>query len=260
MVWTTYRRHVPALVIMIIAIGLWLALLPFLPDPMTAHYPFAGSPASATEPIIFLIAMCGFMLLSHVVIVSIDLFLFARVVPGYFMAVVDWIVEGVTAVFYLSILAAAVNLLPFIVGLVGGYLAMLVILGVRYRKSKESVEAKAGPLFNSPYFERVGPSLLKRIVLFMAPLFPSYIIIVPDGIRIIGILYDVTYPWERITEVKKGDFFTFFSNRPIKLNHTLTNTVEIRLKNRRSYPLISVADRDRFLKTAAGFMTGGTET
>jgi hypothetical protein len=253
---TTYRRHLPALVIMVISIGLWLALLPFLPNPITVNYPFPDNPSSATEPMVFLIAMCGFMLVAHVVIVLMDVILFARVVPGYIMAVVDWIVEGFTADFYLSILAAAANVLPFAVGLVGGYLAMIVILGILYRKSKESVEAKAGPLFDSPYFERVRPSLMARIVFIMATLSPSYIIIVPAGIRIIGVLYDVTYPWERIAEVKKGEFFTFFSNRPVKLNQTLTNTVEIRLKDRRGYPLISAGDRGRFLKTAAQFMAG----
>ncbi len=256
MIWTTYRRHVPALVIMIVAIGLWLGLLPFLPNPMAVDFASPDNPASATAPVVFLIAMCGFMLVAHAVTVLLDFFLFSRVVPGYIMAVVDWIVEGFTAVFYLSILAAAMDILPFIVGLVGGYLAMFVTLGILYRRSKESVEAAATPLFNSPYFERAAPSFMTRVFFFLRPMFPLYIIIVPGGIRIIGVLYDVTYPWERIAELKEGTIFTFFSNRPIKLNQTLKNTVEIRLKERRSYPLISVADRDRFLKTAADLMAG----
>jgi hypothetical protein len=256
MIWTTYRRHVPALVIMIVAIGLWLGLLPFLPNPMSVDFASSDNPVSATAPAVFLIAMCGFMLVAHVVTVLLDFFLFARVVPGYIMAVVDWIVEGFTAVFYLSILVAAMDILPFIVGLVGGYLAMFVILAMLYRRSKEFVEAEATPLFSSPYFERVAPALMIRLFFFLRPMFPLYIIIVPGGIRIIGILYDVTYPWERIAELKEGTFFTFFSNRPIKLNQTLKNTVEIRLKERWSYPLISVADRDRFLKTAANLMAG----
>ncbi len=256
MIWTTYRRHVPALVIMIIAAGLWLGLLPFLPDPLTVYCSFSDNPVFATEPITPLIAMCGFMLMSHIVIVFIDLFFIAPAVPGYIMALVDWIVEGFTAVFYLSILGAAADILPCIIGLVGGYLAMLVVLGVLYRRSKESVEEAATPLFSSPYFERVAPSFMTRVFFFLRPMFPLYIIIVPGGIRIIGVLYDITYPWERIAELKEGAFFTFFSNRPIKLNQTLSNTVEIRLKERRSYPLISVADRDRFLKTAANLMAG----
>lgn len=254
MVWTTYRRHVPALLIMIVAIGLWFGLLPFLPNPITVNHPFPGNPVSATEPMVFIIAMCGFMLISHIVIVSLDFFLFARVVPGYIMAVVDWIVQGFTAVSYLSMLAAAMAVLPLAAWLAGGYLAMLVILGVLHRKSRESVEAKAAPLFDAPYFERVKPSLLMWALFFLRPLFPRYIVIVPDGIRIIGTLYDVTYPWERIEEVKKGDFLTFFSNRPVKLNHTLANTVEIRLKDRRKYVVISPCQRDRFLETAAKSM------
>lgn len=254
MVWTTYRRHMPALAIMIIAAGLWLGLLPFLPNPLTVHCSFSGDPVFSSEPITPLIAMCGFMLMSHIVIVLIDFFLFASVVPGYIMALVDWIVEGFTAVFYLSVLGAAADILPCTVGLVCGYLAMLVILGALYRRSKESAEAKAVSLFDSPYFERVAPSFMTRVLFFIRPMFPLYIIIVPGGIRIVGVLYDVTYPWERIVELKEGAFFTFFSNRPIKLNQTLKNTVEIRLKERRNYPLISVGDRDRFMKTAAEFL------
>jgi hypothetical protein len=257
MIWTTYKRHLPALAIMLVATISWLALLPFLPNPMTVYCTFSGAPVFDTEPITPFIAMCGFMLISHVVIVLIDLFMIAGAVPGYIMAVVDWIVEGVTAVFYLSILGAGAKILPCAAGLTIGAVGMFIVLLILYRKSRESVESEAVPLFSSPYFERVRPSLMTRIVFFMAPLFPSYIIILPAGIRIIGILYDVTYTWERIAEVKEGEFLTFFSNRPIKLNQSLVNTVEIRLKNHRTYPLISVGDRDRFLKTVAGFMAGG---
>ncbi|MBN2224292.1 MAG: hypothetical protein JW765_06415 [Deltaproteobacteria bacterium] len=255
MVWTTYRRHLPALLIMIAAAGLWLALLPSLPDPMTVYRTFSPDPIFAAEPIIPIIAMCGFMLISHIVIVLIDLFLFAPVVPGYIMAAIDWIVEGSTAVFYLSVLCAGITILPFAAGLLIGAVGMFAVLAIAYRKSKESVQGAAGPLLYSPYFERIGPSLMTTIFFFLRPLFPSYIVIVPVGIRIIGILYDVTYPWERIDRVKKGDFMTFFSNRPVKLNQALANTVEIRLKDRKKYPVISVGDRDRFLDAAAQFMT-----
>ena len=192
MLWTTYRRHVPALVIMIVAIWLWVGLLPFLPNPMAVDFASSDNPTSATAPMVFLVAMCGFMLIAHAVIVLIDFFLFARVVPGYIMAVVDWIVEGVTAVFYLSVLAAAVDILPLVVGLVGGYLAMIVTLGVLYRRSKESVESAATPLFSSPYFERVAPTLMTRLLFFLRPMFPLYIIILPGGIRVIS-----TPPWTK---------------------------------------------------------------
>jgi hypothetical protein len=256
MIWTTYRRHLPALVIMIIASGLWLTLLRLLPNPMTVYRTFSPAPILAAEPTALLVAMCGFMLASHVVIVLIDLLLFAPAVPGYVMAVVDWIAEGATAVFYLSVLGAGLQILPCTTGLIVGAAGMFVVLAILCGKSKESVEQTAGPLSAAPYFERAEPSLMTRILFFTRPLFPSYIIVAPDGIRIIGILYDVTYPWEQVAQVKKGDLFTFFSNRPIKLNQRLINTVEIRLKDRRSYPLISVRDRDRFLKTAGRFMAG----
>jgi hypothetical protein len=260
MVWTTYRRHLPALLIMIVAAGLWLLLLSRLPDPMIVRCAFSQAPVFDGEPIIPLAAMAGFMLVSHAVIVIIDFLFFAPAVPGYIMAATGWIVEGVTAVFYLSILGAGLSVLPCVWGLSIGAVGMFVILSVIYRRARESVERAAGPLFNSAYYERVGPALMTRVFFFLRPLFPSYIIVDTTGVRIIGILYDVTYPWGRIDRVKKGDFFTFFSNRPIKLNQRLTNTVEIRLKGRKVYPLISVADRDRFLGAAARFMTGGGET
>jgi hypothetical protein len=256
MIWTTYRRHLPALLIMVIAAGSWLALFRFLPDPMTIYCTFSSAPIFAAEPIEPLIAMCGFMLIAHVIIVSIDLFLIAPVVPGYMMAAVDWIVEGVTAVFYLSVLGAGLQILSCTAGLIIGAAGMFVVLAILYGKSRESVEQAAGPLSAAPYFERAVPSLMARILFFTRPLFPSYIIVAPEGIRIIGILYDVTYPWGQVAQVKKGDLFTFFSNRPIKLNQGPFNTVEIRLKDRRSYPLISVGDRDRFLETAGRFMAG----
>jgi len=110
---------------------------------------------------------------------------------------------------------------------------MIVTLGVLYRRSKESVESAATPLFSSPYFERVAPTLMTRLLFFLRPMFPLYIIILPAD-QSHRVLYDVTYPWERIAELKEGTFFTFFSNRPIKLNQTLKNTVEIRLRERRA--------------------------
>lgn len=254
MIRETYKRHLGALLTMVVAIVSWLAMLRFLPNPVTVYCSFSDDPVFAADPMVPFAAMCGFMLLSHAVIVLIDLFLFARTVPGYIMAAVDWIVEGVTAVFYLSILGAAAAILPCIAGLIIGAAAMLVVLGRLYRKAGESADTAAAFLTQSPYFEHANPSLLARVVFFVAPLFPRYIVIAEGGIRIIGVLYDVTYPWERIAEVKAGDFFSFFSNRPIKLNQTLTNTVAIRLKDHRTYPLISVRDRDRFLSAAAGFM------
>jgi hypothetical protein len=256
MILESYKRHVPALVVMLVAAGSWAALLPSLPDPMIVRCAFSKVPVISDAPIIPFVAMCGFMVMSHVVVVLIDLLLFARVVPGYIMALVDWIAEGVTAVFYLSILADGANILPCAVGLAGGAALLLVILGILYRRSAESVQQKAGPLYDAPYFERVKPSLITILLFFLRPLFPSYIIIAPEGIRLMGILYDVTYPWNRIERVKKGDLFASFSNRPIKLNQRFSDTVEIHLRDRRNYPLISVADRDRFLGTADRFLTG----
>ncbi len=260
MVWTTYRRHLPALLIMVVAAGLWLLSLSHLPDPMTVRCGFSQAPVFDGEPIIPLAAMAGFMLVSHAAIVIIDFIFFAPAVPGYIMAVIGWVVEGVTAVFYLSILGAGLSVLPCVWGLSIGAVGMFVVFSVVYRRARESMERTAGPLFNCAYYERVGPALMTRVFFFIKPMFPSYIVVDTAGIRIIGILYDVTYPWERIDRVKKGDFFTFFSNRPIKLNQRLTNTVEIRLKGRKVYPLISVADRDRFLGAATHFMMGGRET
>ena len=258
MIIKTYKRHLPALLIMILTIGSWIALLPSLPNPLTVYCSFSKVPVFAGEPIVPFIAMCGFMTIAHVIIVFLDLILFARVVPGYIMAAVDWIVEGTAGIIYLSILGGGVGLIPgCTAGLVGGGALMLIVLGALYRRARESVEKKAGPLFNSPYFERVRASLLMRVFFFLSPLFPSYIVIIPEGIRVIGVFYDVTYPWDRIEALKEGNFLTFLSNRPIKLNHTISNTVEIRLKDRRNYPLISVAERGLFLETAAKFMAGG---
>ncbi len=243
---------------MMVTIGSWLAELPFLPDPLTVYCSFSKVPVFSGEPIVPFIAMCGFMTIAHLVIVSLDLFLFARVVPGYIMAVVDWIVEGSAGIVYLSILASAAGLVPgCAAGLVGGGALMLIVLGALYRRARESVEREAEPLSNSSYFERVRPSLLSRVIFFVSPLFPSYIIIIPEGIRIIGVLYDVTYPWDRIEAVRQGGLATFFSNRPIKLNQTLSNTVEIRLKDRRSYPVISVGERERFLEITSRFLEKG---
>jgi hypothetical protein len=256
MILESYKRHVPALIIMLAAAGSWAALLPSLPDPMTVRCAFSKAPVFSGPPIEPFLAMCGFMVMSHAVIVLIDLLLFARVLPGYIMASTDWIAEGFTAVFYLSILADGAKLLPCGVGIVIGAVALLVILAVLYRRSAESVEQKARPLFDAPYYERVRASLMTVLLFFIRPLFPSYIIIVPEGIRLMGVLYDVTYHWDRIAQVKKGDILSNFSNRPIKLYQRFSGIVEIRLKDRRNYPVISVADRDRFLETAARFMTG----
>jgi hypothetical protein len=242
---------------MAVAVASWLALLPFLPDPITIGSAFSGPSTSPGRPITLLVAMCGFMVIAHIVIVLMDLFLFAPVVPGYIMACVDWIAQGTAAIIYLSILGDALGFFPYQAGLVLGAAAMCGVLGVLYRKSRESADQAAAPLFSSPYFERVSPTFLSRVLFFMRALFPRYIVIVPGGIRLIGILYDATYGWDRIESVREGRLLSLFSNRPIKLNQSFSNTVEIHLKGRRAYPLISVGQRARFLEIAARFTAAG---
>jgi hypothetical protein len=260
MVIETYKRHIPALLMIMVAVGSWIVLLPTLPDPIDASLTFTGERSLSTDPVILFIAMCAFMVVSHVVCVLLDLFRVAPVVPGYIMASIDWIVEGAAAIFYLSILGDAAGLLPSgAVGLVVGAAAMIVVLVILYRRATDAVGEAARLLSGARYVQRVRPSLMTRLLFFIRPLIPSIIVIDSGGIRIIGVLYDVTYPWERIERVREAGLWAFFSNRPLRLNDTFNNCVEIHLKDRKEYLVISPGDRGRFLEVSAGFLAGGTE-
>ncbi|MBN1574160.1 MAG: DUF1648 domain-containing protein [Deltaproteobacteria bacterium] len=252
-----FKYHLPALIILGIVALIGYYAYPHLPDLIPTHFDIAGNPDHYSEkgtfgPLFFVILFAFFLF-----ILAFDLFYFSRMVEGKIMAATNWGMQGIMAVIYLSTIAYPLGIIDnFLAGMAAGLFAMGVVFTSLYLGAKRRLDDEAIRLESSPYFERVKPSLLMRLIFFVRPYLPNYIIQTKEGLRILGTLYDLRLKWDEIEDIRPASpvrgSFSF-----VKLSTKFTGVVEIVLRNRRSSVIITPEDREAFVKCAKGFLSNG---
>jgi hypothetical protein len=252
-----FKYHLPALIIIGAVALIGYYAYPHLPDLIPTHFDVAGNPDHYSEkgtfgPLFFLILFAFFLFT-----LAFDLFYFCRIVEGKILAATNWGMQGIMGIIYLSSIAYPLGIIDnFLHGMGAGLVVMGIVFGSLYLGAKRRLDDEAAILENSPYFERVKPSLLMRLLFFIRPYLPNYIVQTKEELRIMGALYDLRLGWDEIEDVREAGLargsFSF-----VKLSTKFTGVVEIVLKKRGSSVIITPERREAFVKCAGGFLSKG---
>lgn len=134
---------------------------------------------------------------------------------------------------------------------------MSLIFSSLYRREKERIEhieSVALEFSDSLYFEKVKLKPIMKLLFFIVPFFPIFIILNKRGLGLVGVLYNAEYPWTDIKGISSVSPSRTLSGFPIKLNSSFSGLVEVTLKVRKAKIIISPEDREAFLEVAHGFL------
>ncbi len=254
------RKHLPALVIVIVVILLGIIVYPMIPDQIPTHFDGKGNPDKYGGKGSFSTPFFVFMVIFFIIIFVIDTVFIYGILPGSLMASVNWVFQGLMAVIYLSTVAFVLGIIGnFLYGFAFGVGVMAIVFTSLYFKAKGDLDARVTGLFGSLYFEKVRFLPIVWLFFFLAPYFPRYIIQTQSGIRVMGVLYDVEFAWENIQDIRPASVFSGISGFALRLNSSLSGLVRITLKGKRTKVILSPRDREAFIETAGRFFKGEGE-
>jgi hypothetical protein len=228
---------------------------PYLPNVIPTHFDKSGNPDRFGEKGELSFAFPLIMLALFVLIFSFDIFLICPTFPGKILASANWGLQGVLAITYLSAIFYSLTIIDnFLIGFFSGFFILSIIFYTLYKKAVEKIDGVANEALDEPYLERVRLTFPYNLLFLYIPYFPRYLILSPAGLRILGVLYDVTYGWGEIAtvepiSVKVGRFW--FS---LRINSDFSNMMALTLHGRKLKVIISSKNRERFIKTARSFM------
>jgi len=253
------RPHLPALVIVLVAIIGGMLLLPSLPEEMPIHFDAAGNPDASGPPTsvvilfsVFLVGMFAFTLL-------IDIFLVSPVLPGRMMGAANAVAIATISMIYGISLAFSLGKLENInIGMISGLLALFAVCLFLYFPAARRLDESASTLGSADYFEKTSPSWFYYLLFFSIPLVPRYLLLSSQGIDILGVLYRVTIPWRDVASVTAMNLSTGDKRAglPVKIYHTFTNLVLIRITGKKASIIISPKKREEYLRIAGEYLSG----
>ena len=253
------RHHLPALVIVLVVIAGGVLLLPFLPGEVPVHFDAAGNPDAygpSTSVVIlfsvFLLGMFAFTLL-------IDIFLVSPVLPGKMMAAINTITIATISVVYGTALAMDIEKIERMNAcLASGFLTIFFVCLLLYFTAARRLDESASSFRSAEYFEKTSPSWLYYLFFFSIPLIPRYLLLSSRGVGILGVLYRVTIPWYDVESVTAMGLTTGGKKAglPVKIYHTFTNLVLVRITGKKASIIISPRERDEYLRIAGEYLSG----
>ena len=253
------RAHLPALAIILVMIISGVLLLPSLPDEIPVHFDSAGTPDAYGPSIPFVIffslsslGMVIFLLLS-------DIFLVYPILPGKLMGAVNAVIAATMSVVYATALAFALEKIENInTCLPLGFLIVLVVCVVLYSGEVRRLDESVSTLGSPEYFEKTRPAWFYYLFFIALPLIPRYLLLSDRGIGILGALYRVTIPWHNVETVTAVDITSGNTTKglPVKIYHTFTNLVMIRVTGKKASIIISPKRREEYLRIVGDFLAG----
>jgi len=254
------RSHLPALAIVVIVIIAGIIVLPSLPEEVVIHYDSAGNPDAYGPSTVMVLLFSLFISGMFVFTLLLDVFLIYPVLPGKMMGAINAIASATISVIYGTALAMELGIIENInIGIAFGLLTVLVVCFILYFLEVRRLDESVGTLGSAEYFEKTRPSWFYYLFFLSIPLVPRYLLLSSRGIGIMGALYRITIPWydiESVTAMKVGEK----AGLPVKIYHTFTNLVLIRISGKKASLIISPERRDEYLRIAGEFMVGNPRT
>lgn len=253
------RSHLPALAIILVVIISGALLLPSLPEEVPIHFDAAGNPDAYGPATLFVILFSVFMLFSFLFILLTDIFFVNPVLPGKLMSTANIIATAAISVVYGTALAMDIGKLKNMnAGLTFGFLTIFAVGLLFYFTAVRRLDESTSALGSMEYFEKTSPSWFYYLLFFTIPLVPRYLLLSDRGIGILGVLYRVTIPWHDVESVTAMNLGTGGKKAglPVKIYHTFTNLVLIRITGKKASIIISPERREEYLRIAGDFMAG----
>jgi len=194
--------------------------------------------------------MLGGMILGvNLFLIILDLAFISR--SPFAVPVMPWIGVFITSMMvsvHIGIIIFALggrfNIGLFMLGtVVGGYLLLWGV--VFFRRAARMDRPGTTPLFSAPC---KGPIWMELLILIARPIMPTRVELHNKGLRVLGDLYDLRYPYEKIESCEPiGSLGAFASLSAVKLALDPKSAVALKLKGNRMAITLSVGDRERFL-------------
>jgi len=245
--YSVLKNHLPALAIIVALALISIVSLPHLPEKVPSFFN-DNEGGQNFEPKEGLIAFYFiFSLVLFFLWLLIDLLFIYPVVPGKMFSALNISLQAIFGILHLTSVVLGLGLIgrpkTF---LVTGFGALAMICIVRYFKAYKALNEKAEPLRVARYFEEVRPSVFFYIMFPALFFMPRFIVVTHGGLRIMGVLFDVIYPFDQIAEVKPTHWYSPGAN--MNLYTSFSRLVIVRLKTKRTKIIISPKNHEDFLK------------
>ncbi|MBN1882293.1 MAG: DUF1648 domain-containing protein [Deltaproteobacteria bacterium] len=253
------RSHLPAFVIVLIVIVVGVLLLPSLPEEVPIHYDRAGNPDASGPATLVVTLFSASMLGMFIFMLISDIFLVYPVLPGKMMAAINAVIAATMSVVYGTALAMDLGKIENMnTGLVLGFLIIIAVCLFLYFAAARRLDESVSALGSVEYFEKTSPSWFYYLFIFAIPLIPRYLLLSDRGIGILGVLYRITIPWYDVDSVTAMDLTTGGKKAglPVKIYHTFTNLVLVRITGKKASIIISPREREKYLRIAGDYVSG----
>ena len=253
------RFHLPALAIILVVIVSGVVLLPSLPEEVPIHYDASGTPDSYGPANLVVILFSSSLLGMFLLMLISDIIMVYPILPGKLMGAINAIIAATMSVVYGTAMAMNLGKLENMNrGLAFGFLTIFAAGLLLYFSAVRRLDESAATLGSVEYFEKTSPSWFYYLFFFTIPLIPRYLLLSSQGIGILGVLYQVTIPWYDVASVTAMDLGAGgkTAGLPVKIYHTFTNLVLIRITGKKASLIISPAGREEYLKITGDYLSG----
>lgn len=241
-----WLTHVPAVLFVVIAIGVSIFVYDSLPDRLATTFDFKNNPVGFMDKDTYTLLVPGYMVVMAGLFLVLDRFIFFFIFPVPLMSAISGAIQVFTLVMHLYILDIHIlpdmSVMTSIIVLCTIPCLYIIIHFKAFRRDKD--EGHRGV----PLWLDVPPQgWLSRVFFFVGPLLPAKVTAYNEGLVLYAKLYCFMIPWNQIRSIEHATAGEALSKMGLRISSSPSKSVKLFLVDRKIPIIFSIADESRLI-------------